>query len=128
VEKAPFLGDLPILGALFRSKTFRRNESELLIVVTPYLVKPVNAAQVALPTDGFRMPDEPSRILLDQRDKGRTGEQRPGPQVVAPQVSDPGLSAVGVSLPVPAPPPVQSAQKAVRPKQQTASAAPGFSF
>ncbi len=128
VEKAPFLGDIPILGALFRSKTFRRNESELLIVVTPYLVKPVNASQIALPTDGFRIPDEGSRILMDQRHNGRTGEQRPDPRAVAPQISGPGLSAVGVSLPAPAAPPVQSAQKAVRPRQQPASAAPGFSF
>jgi pilus assembly protein CpaC len=128
VEKAPFLGDIPILGALFRSKSFRRNETELLIVVTPYLVKPVNASQIALPTDGYRIPDEPSRLLLDQRAKGRTGEQGPGPRAVAPQTSGPGLSAVGVSLPAPAAPAVQSAQKAVRPRQQTASAAPGFSF
>jgi pilus assembly protein CpaC len=128
VEKTPFLGDIPILGALFRSKTFRRNETELVIVVTPYLVKPINASQVALPTDGFRVPDEASRILLDQRSNGRTGEQRPEPRVVAPQISGPGLSAVGVSLPAPAAPAVQSAQKAVRPRQQTASAAPGFSF
>jgi pilus assembly protein CpaC len=128
VEKAPFLGDIPIIGALFRSKNFRRNESELLIVVTPYLVKPINASQVALPTDGFRIPDEGSRLLLDQRSNGRTGERRPEPGVVAPQVSGPGLSAVGASLPAPAAPAVQSAQKAVRPRQQTASAAPGFSF
>jgi pilus assembly protein CpaC len=129
VEKAPFLGDIPIIGALFRSKNFRRNESELLIVVTPYLVKPINASQVALPTDGFRVPDEASRLLLDQRDNGRTGEQRPGPRSVAPQISGPGLSAVdGVSPPAPAAPAVQSAQKAVRPRQQSASVAPGFSF
>lgn len=129
VEKAPFLGDLPIIGHLFRSKSFRRNESELLIVVTPYLVKPVNASQIALPTDGYRVPDEASRILLDQRENGHTGEQRPGPRAVTPQISGPGLSSVGgTTMPAPAAPPVQSAQKAVRSKQQTASAAPGFSF
>ena len=129
IEKAPFLGDIPILGALFRSKNFRRDETELMIVVTPYLVKPVNASQVALPTDGFRVPDEGSRILLDRRENGRTGEQRPGPRVVAPQVSGPGLSSVGdISPTAPAAPVVQAAQKAVRPRQQAASAAPGFSF
>jgi pilus assembly protein CpaC len=129
VEKTPGLGDIPILGALFRSKGFRRNETELMIVVTPYLVKPVNASQIALPTDGFRLPDEPSRILLDQREKSVTGEQRPGPRVAPPQMA-PGLGAVGsASLPAPASPSVQQAQQpAVRPRQQTASAAPGFSF
>lgn len=128
VDKTPLLGDLPILGALFRSKGFRRNESELVIVVTPYLVKPINAAQIALPTDGFRMPDEPSRIFLDQREDSRTGEQRPEPRVVAPQTVAPGLGAVGsASLPTPAPAPVQQAQRpAIRPK--SASATPGFSF
>jgi pilus assembly protein CpaC len=131
VEKAPFLGDIPILGALFRSKSFRRDETELVIIVTPYLVKPVNASQIALPTDGFRLPDEPSRILLDQRDKGITGEQRPEPRVTGARTL-PGVGAVGsASLPAPtqtpAPAPVQQAQRpTVRPK--TASATPGFSF
>ena len=40
VEKAPFLGDLPILGTLFRSTSYRRDETELVIIVTPYLVRP----------------------------------------------------------------------------------------
>ena len=42
IDKAPFLGDLPILGALFRSTSFRRQETELVIIVTPYLVRPVS--------------------------------------------------------------------------------------
>jgi pilus assembly protein CpaC len=54
VERTPFLGNLPILGALFRSKSYRRNETELVIVVTPYLVRPVNAQDIVLPTDGYR--------------------------------------------------------------------------
>jgi pilus assembly protein CpaC len=130
VEKAPFLGDIPILGALFRSKSFRRNETELVVIVTPYLVKPVSASQIALPTDGFRIPDEPSRIFLDQREKGRTGEQRPEPYL-APPTRAPGLSEVGsAALPAPATPAPQQAQRPVAtpPKQQTAAAAPGFSF
>ena len=49
----PIMGDLPILGALFRSDKFQRNETELVIVVTPYIVRPVtNAAALRLPTDG----------------------------------------------------------------------------
>lgn len=60
IDKAPFLGDLPILGALFRSSSFRRQETELVIVVTPYLVRPVSG-QIALPTDGYRAPSDAVR-------------------------------------------------------------------
>ena len=60
VDKAPFLGDLPILGALFRSTSFRRQETELVIVVTPYLVRPVSG-RLALPTDGYRAPSDAVR-------------------------------------------------------------------
>ena len=60
IDKAPFLGDLPILGALFRSNSFRRQETELVIVVTPYLVKPVSG-RIALPNDGYRAPSDAVR-------------------------------------------------------------------
>lgn len=63
-SKAPFLGDLPILGTLFRSNSFRKEESELVIVVTPYLVKPVDANKIVLPTDGYRSPTTSERVLL----------------------------------------------------------------
>jgi pilus assembly protein CpaC len=63
IEKTPFLGDIPILGNLFRSRSFRRNESELVIVVTPYLVKPVSADQITLPTDTYRSTDDVDRLI-----------------------------------------------------------------
>jgi pilus assembly protein CpaC len=50
LKKMPGLGDVPVLGQLFRSKTFQRKESELVIIVTPYLVKPTSR-RLALPTD-----------------------------------------------------------------------------
>src|SRR5690606_8062510 len=56
VSKYPGLGDLPILGSLFRSTRFQRNETELVILVTPYLVRPVDEPVMALPTDGYRAP------------------------------------------------------------------------
>jgi pilus assembly protein CpaC len=60
----PGLGEVPILGALFRSDSFQRNESELVIVVTPYIVRPVNDPNAArLPTDGWRPPTDIERIL-----------------------------------------------------------------
>ena len=65
VEKAPFLGDIPILGSLFRSTAYRRDETELVIIVTPYLVRPVSR-QLALPTDGYRVPTDAERVLGGQ--------------------------------------------------------------
>src|SRR3546814_5851331 len=59
-DKTPWLGDLPIIGTLFRSSRFRRQETELVIVVTPYLVKPVSASAIRLPTDGPKAPDRKS--------------------------------------------------------------------
>jgi pilus assembly protein CpaC len=58
VSKYPVLGDLPILGALFKSQTFQRQETELIILVTPHLVKPLNAADQSLPTDYYIEPDD----------------------------------------------------------------------
>jgi pilus assembly protein CpaC len=61
----PIAGDVPILGALFRSDKFQRNETELVIVVTPYLVHPVaNPTTLRLPTDGWTAPNDIERILL----------------------------------------------------------------
>jgi pilus assembly protein CpaC len=133
IEKAPFLGDIPILGALFRSQGFRRNQTELVIVVTPYLVKPVSANQIALPTDGYRQSNDSQRVFLDQREDSRSGERRPGPVAAPPQTVAPGVGAVGsAQLPrptVPAPAPVK---QAAVPARTTAaakpSATPGFSF
>lgn len=65
-NKLPGLGDLPVLGALFRSENFIRNESELVIIVTPYIVQPVNG-QLASATDGFAVPAEGDRIMLDKK-------------------------------------------------------------
>ena len=76
VEKTPFLGDLPVLGALFRSNSFQRNETELVLIVTPYLVKPISN-QAAVPTDGYRAPDDIQRNFLGQTFNGRSGVREP---------------------------------------------------
>ena len=128
IEKTPVLGDIPILGALFRSSSFRRNETELVIVVTPYLVNPVSAGEIALPTDGFRLPDEAGRVLLDERHDGVTGGERPGPVMAPPRVISPSVAAPGAaaaSLQPSAMAPAQQAQRSVR---RSTSATPGFSF
>ncbi len=58
IQKFPILGDIPILGALFRSSEFKRHESELVIIVTPHLVKPLDMTNQTLPTDAYVEPDD----------------------------------------------------------------------
>jgi pilus assembly protein CpaC len=61
----PGLGEVPILGALFRSDSFQRNETELVIVITPYLVEGAsNPNQLKLPTDNWKPPSDLERLLL----------------------------------------------------------------
>jgi pilus assembly protein CpaC len=76
VDKAPVLGDLPILGALFRSTKFQRSETELVVIVTPYLVRPVST-QMATPVDGYRSPNDIERDFLGQTFKGANGKVDP---------------------------------------------------
>lgn len=64
VSGFPGLSKLPVLGTLFRSRDFVRSESELVIMVTPYLVRPVAASQVALPTDNFVPTSDAAANLL----------------------------------------------------------------
>ncbi len=98
ISKAPFLGDLPILGILFRSTRFRRSETELVIIVTPYLVRPVSG-QLAAPTDGLRMPSDPDRIWEGQTFRGQgAGRLAPAP---APAGPAPGFGAAGASAAAP---------------------------
>ena len=120
IEKTPFLGNLPVIGALFRSNGFKKSETELVIVVTPYLVQPVSANQIALPTDGFRSATTGERVMLGQ-DQGRaSGMPTPRPRMAEPKIVGPSIGAVS-SAPV-LPSPARAAPA------QTASAAPGFSF
>jgi pilus assembly protein CpaC len=86
VEKAPFLGDLPILGALFRSTSFQRSETELVIIVTPYLVRPMSG-QAALPTNGYRAPTDGQLNW-----EGQTFDGQSGPRATLPSPR-PGMSA-----------------------------------
>jgi pilus assembly protein CpaC len=74
VSKFPLLGDIPILGALFRSQSFLKNETELIIIVTPHLVKPLNMAKQTLPTDFYIEPND-AEFYLEGRMEGRENEQ-----------------------------------------------------
>ncbi|MEL7114247.1 MAG: type II and III secretion system protein family protein [Pseudomonadota bacterium] len=77
--QVPWLGDIPVLGALFRSASYERNQSELVIIVTPHLVTPVQGDALSLPTDRIRPPTEAELFLFgktvgDQRPRGAAGE------------------------------------------------------
>jgi pilus assembly protein CpaC len=62
--KYPILGDIPILGALFRSRAFQKNETELVIIATPHIAKPLDMAKQSLPTDYYVEPDDMELYLL----------------------------------------------------------------
>ena len=69
VQKLPWLGDIPILGQLFRSNQFQRQQTELVIVVTPYVVRPAGPADVLEDANGYvRPPSELDTLLF-----GRVG-------------------------------------------------------
>lgn len=57
-SQVPWLGDVPVLGALFRSAEYQREQSELIIIVTAHLVSPVRGETLALPTDRVKPPSE----------------------------------------------------------------------
>jgi pilus assembly protein CpaC len=65
-DKFPVLGDLPVIGALFRSEAFTRDESELVIIVTPYIVRPTNE-RLATPVDNFDVPSDSARIFMNEK-------------------------------------------------------------
>ena len=79
ISKYPGIGDVPVLGALFRSTRFRSNETELVILVTPYLVRPVDEPVMALPTDGFKAPSDIERILMGRLHSAQLQPGRRGP-------------------------------------------------
>ena len=109
ISKFPWLGDLPVLGPLFRSEAFQRNESELVIIVTPYVVRPVSNEQMAMPTDGMTTPNDFDMIMRD-RMNGSDSTSQPAVQ------ADPAQPAVPSSQPV-----SQSAQPVTLPDGRKAA-------
>ena len=88
-DQIPGLGDIPILGALFRSTRFQRQETELVVIVTPRLVKPVAAGTLRAPTDNFIPPTWLDQYLLGNlegtpdrvernKDDGKSEESKSG--------------------------------------------------
>jgi pilus assembly protein CpaC len=77
INQLPGLGDIPILGALFRSTQYQRNETELVIIVTPRLVQPVKAGTLATPTDNFVPPSEGDLFFMGKIEAKQSGSASP---------------------------------------------------
>lgn len=121
VDKTPGLGDVPVLGALFKSNGWRRNETELMIVITPYLVKPVSDSQIKLPTDGINSIDDVQRVVMGKVIDKTKSTERPMPTIAPAPATGPEMGSVSDAAPaIPA-----SAAKATA---QASVAGPGFSF
>lgn len=126
LDRTPGLGDVPILGTLFKSDNFRRGDTELVIVVTPYLVRPVSNDQIVLPTDAFQNPTEIQRNLLNGMSDGVTGGSRPMPTLEqTPDRNGTPNNAPGIGgMPAAAAP----ARTGSNSSRNSGAAAPGFSF
>ncbi|MDP9056568.1 MAG: type II and III secretion system protein family protein [Pseudomonadota bacterium] len=114
IQKMPGAGDLPVLGALFRSTNFQKNETELVIVITPYLVTPVNDRDIKLPTDAVKTPNILQEVLGNMVGDGSSQSARPLPSSPA----QPSGSAATLASP---------AQPAA-PSRHPQSPAPGFNL
>ncbi len=84
IDQIPGLGDVPVLGSLFRSTEFQRNETELVIIVTPRLVKPVPAGQLKAPTDNFVPASDFDQYLMGTLE---------GPRPAAPAATEQGAGS-----------------------------------
>jgi pilus assembly protein CpaC len=120
VDKMPGAADIPVLGALFKSNGWRRNETELMIVITPYLVKPVSENEIVLPTDGLNTPNDLERVLLGQVTSQKGEKSRPMPTVAPTPPNGPEIGSISDVTPV-------ISKKSGKPTKQ-ASTAPGFTF
>lgn len=93
ISKFPFLGDVPVLGALFRSTAYQNDQTELVILVTPYIVKPVDdPTLLATPLDGMTPASDYERILLGKL----TSEPAMLPDSAKPSTNSPAAVFSGV--------------------------------
>jgi pilus assembly protein CpaC len=85
IDAFPGVKDLPVLGALFRSRDFQNSETELVVMVTPYLVNPVAEAALAKPSDGYITPTDPETLLLGKLNTVYKKSEKPlTPEAAAP--------------------------------------------
>jgi pilus assembly protein CpaC len=85
IGQVPWLGDIPVLGALFRSTDYTRSQSELVIIVTPHLVTPTNGLALSLPTDRVKIPSEKEMFLFGKTLGGTSAPKSGGAAEVAKQ-------------------------------------------
>ena len=80
LSKVPGIGEVPVLGPLFQSSEFRRNETELMIIVTPYIVEPIKIAaqEVPTPVKGFQPANDIERVLGQRLSQKRKAPGSPG--------------------------------------------------
>lgn len=121
VDKMPGAGDIPVLGALFKSNGWRRNETELMIIVTPYLVKPVSDSEIKLPTDGIHSANDAERVLLGKVTKNTGEKNRPLPTIAPVPSNGPEMGSVSDAAPA-------LPSKKEKPTAQASVSGPGFSF
>lgn len=92
INGVPGLMQLPILGSLFKSRDYVNNQTELVVIVTPYVVRAVAQKQLSRPDDGFADPSDPSTVLLGRLNRIYGGnEPQPGPAPAGPSQSKYGF-------------------------------------
>lgn len=79
INAVPGLKELPVLGALFQSRDFQNDETELVVMVTPYLVGAVKEKDIRLPTDGFALPTDFETIFLGRLNAVYGKSDKPAP-------------------------------------------------
>jgi pilus assembly protein CpaC len=79
ISALPGLMQLPYLGALFRSRDYQEQETELVVIVTPYLVKSMRPDEIQTPADGLQMADDLSTVLMGDLNKGFNKPSSPPP-------------------------------------------------
>jgi pilus assembly protein CpaC len=84
VRAVPLLGKIPIIGALFRSTSFQKQETELVITVTPRIVRPVKPDQIAVPTDRVQAPSSAELFLLGKTQTRTPMSELPATRAAAP--------------------------------------------
>ncbi|MDE2029373.1 MAG: type II and III secretion system protein family protein [Alphaproteobacteria bacterium] len=129
VNKFPVLGDLPILGQLFRDNHFVNGQTELVVIITPYIVKP-SGQRLTLPTDGLAPPNETER-LIGMRYSNSDPHARPisgePDAVAAPPAAAPVAPVTESPMPKTAPS-VSNLHLAPRPQSDHTEAAPAVSL
>ncbi|WP_126283613.1 type II and III secretion system protein family protein [Burkholderia stagnalis] len=130
LKAVPGIGEIPVLGALARSTSFQQDRTELIFIITPHLVKPLQTADVPLPTDSFTRTNEADVFATGNmegrgglRKHGRMPASEPAPaQQSMPQSQAPAPAPV--PAPAPAPQPDEPAASAALPAPRTPHADP----